>query len=202
MIAIVRVKVGEMVSQVIDHLVLGGIGILEVTSNTPNFEMQIGKARKKHPQILVGAGTIITVELAQKAIKSGAQFLVTPNTNKDIAREAVKADIPLIMGAFTPTEVANAVSYGADIVKLFPAGQLGVSYFKSLRGPFSNTSFFAVGGIGIDNLKDWLDGGIDGLGIGSTLVKAQIHTQEDLDHITSRARQFKELIRDHEQFTD
>ncbi len=201
-VSIIRLKHGEMVSKAIDSLVQGGIKVLEITSNTPNFDIQITSARKRYPDILVGAGTITTQQLAQIAIGAGAQFLVTPNTNRAVVGEAMKGDIPVIMGAFTPTEIANAVSYGADIVKLFPAGQLGISYYKSLRGPFAETMFFAVGGIGIDNMKDWLDAGVDGLGIGSTLVKQEANTQEDLDSIASKARQFKEFIRNHGRFTD
>ena len=201
-VVIVRLKDGEIVPKVIDHLVLGGIGILEVTSNTPNFDIHINEIRKKHPTVLVGAGTITTHQLAQMAIRAGAQFLVTPNTNKVVVGEAIRVGIPVIMGAFTPTEVANAISYGADIIKLFPADQLGISYYNSLTGPFSDTIFFAVGGIDMSNMKDWFDAGVDGLGIGSTLVKSEINGQEDLNHITAKARQFKEFIKNHGYFTD
>ncbi|WP_136468313.1 bifunctional 4-hydroxy-2-oxoglutarate aldolase/2-dehydro-3-deoxy-phosphogluconate aldolase [Flagellimonas onchidii] len=194
-ISIVRLKNGEMVSKVIENLVQGGIRVLEITSNTPNFDAQITVSRKKYPDIVIGAGTIYTVEFAQRAISAGAQFLVTPNTNKAVVEEAIKEGIPVIMGAFTPTEVANAVSYGADIIKLFPAGQLGISYYKSLKGPFSNTSFFAVGGIGEANIKKWLEAGIDGIGIGSTLVKQEMNTPEDLENIILKANRFKEFIK-------
>jgi len=197
-VVIVRLKDGNVISRVIDHLVLGGIQVLEVTSNTPNFHIGIREARKKHPKILVGAGTITTVELAQKAISSGAQFLVTPNTNKTVVKEAVKAKIPIIMGAFTPTEVTNAISFGADIIKLFPAGQLGVSYFKSLKAPFSNSRFFAVGGINTENIKNWFDVGVDGLGIGGSLVNSEIKSQEEFEGITTRANRLMALIRNYE----
>lgn len=194
-ISIVRLKNGELAPKVIDNLVKGGIKVLEITSNTPNFDIQITAARKKHPDILVGAGTINTLKLAQIAIKAGAQFLVTPNTNKAIVEESIKADIPVVMGAFTPTETANAVSFGADIIKLFPAGQMGISYYKSLKAPFSNTKFFAVGGISIDNMEDWLNAGIDGLGLGSSLVKTEINTNEELNNIVTKAQQFKKLTK-------
>tara|TARA_R110002096_G_scaffold137098_1_gene290185 strand:- start:188 stop:817 length:630 start_codon:yes stop_codon:yes gene_type:complete len=194
-ISIVRLKNGELTPQVIYNLVKGGIKALEITSNTPNFDIQITAARKKHPNILVGAGTITTLKLAQIAIKAGAQFLVTPNTNKATVEESIKADIPVIMGAFTPTETANAVLYGADIIKLFPAGQMGISYYKSLKAPFSDTKFFAVGGIDLDNTEEWLNAGIDGLGLGSSLVKTDINTNEELNNIISKAQQFKKLTK-------
>ena len=119
-ISIVRLKNGEMTTRVIDNLVQAGIKALEITSNTPNFTTEIASAREKHPDVLVGAGTITTGELAQLAIDSGAQFLVTPNTNREIVETATKEQVPVIMGALTPTEIANALSYGADTIKLSP----------------------------------------------------------------------------------
>ncbi|WP_396600595.1 bifunctional 4-hydroxy-2-oxoglutarate aldolase/2-dehydro-3-deoxy-phosphogluconate aldolase [Algibacter sp. R77976] len=192
-ISIVRLKNGDLAPKVIDNLVKGGIKVLEITSNTPNFDIQITAARKKHPDILIGAGTVTTPELAQIAIKAGAQFLVTPNTNRAIVNETIKASIPVVMGAFTPTETANAISYGADIIKLFPAGQMGISYYKSLKAPFSGIKFFAVGGIDLDNTEAWLDAGIDGLGLGSSLVQSEINTTEELNDIIIKAQQFKKL---------
>lgn len=194
-ISIVRLKNGDLAPKIIDNLVEGGIKVLEITSNTPNFDIQISAARNKHPQILVGAGTITTLKLAKIAIKAGAQFLVTPNTNKAIVKESIKANIPVVMGAFTPTETANAISYGADIIKLFPAGQMGISYYKSLKGPFSNVKFFAVGGIDLKNTEEWIKAGIDGFGLGSSLVKTEINTHEDLSDIITKAQQFIKIIK-------
>ncbi|WP_422350595.1 bifunctional 4-hydroxy-2-oxoglutarate aldolase/2-dehydro-3-deoxy-phosphogluconate aldolase [Flagellimonas sp.] len=202
LISIVRLKNGRDTSKVIDALVQGGIKVLEITSNTPGFEKEIADASKKYPNILIGAGTITNTELALKAIKTGAQFLVTPNTNKEVMDEATKANIPVVMGALTPTEIANAVAYGADIIKLFPSDQLGVSYFKSLKGPFSDTKFFAVGGIGMDNLEHWFKAGIDGVGVASTLVKKEINMQEDLSEIVGKAQQFVAVTKKYGRITD
>ncbi|MER3373403.1 MAG: bifunctional 4-hydroxy-2-oxoglutarate aldolase/2-dehydro-3-deoxy-phosphogluconate aldolase [Allomuricauda sp.] len=194
-ISIVRLKGSEMTSSVIDHLIQGGIKVLEVTSNTPNFDAEISKARKKYPDILIGAGTITDQCLALKAIKAGAQFLVTPNTNEAVVDVAKKADIPVVMGAFTPTEIADAIVFGADIIKLFPANHLGTDYYRSLKGPFSNTKFFAVGGIGVDTMNDWFKAGIDGVGIGSTLVPPGVGTEEELNAITICASKFVEHLK-------
>ncbi|MCL6267915.1 bifunctional 4-hydroxy-2-oxoglutarate aldolase/2-dehydro-3-deoxy-phosphogluconate aldolase [Flagellimonas myxillae] len=193
-ISIVRLKQEKAVSQAVHHLVRGGIKVLEITSNTPNFDLEIRKARSNYSATLIGAGTITTKELAIKAIAAGAQFLVTPNTNETIVTEAKKADIPVVMGAFTPTEIANAVAFGADIVKLFPAANLGVSYYKSLRGPFDNVKFFVVGGIDQDTMQDWFEAGIDGVGIGSALVKSDIQTIEDLNTLEQNATRFVERL--------
>ncbi|MGX1930900.1 bifunctional 4-hydroxy-2-oxoglutarate aldolase/2-dehydro-3-deoxy-phosphogluconate aldolase [Flagellimonas sp. 2504JD4-2] len=202
-ISIIRLRNGEITSHVIDYLVKGGIKVLEITSNTPNFDIEISKARKKYPNILVGAGTITTRENAQIAIDAGAQFLVTPNTDKAIIEQAQKTDIPVVMGAFTPTEIANAIAFGADIIKLFPANQLGTAYYKSLKGPYDDVKFFAVGGIGLDNMEEWFEAGIDGVGVGSTLVKSEIKTLGEWEAVERNASRFVDHLKNiHESSTD
>lgn len=194
-VSIIRLKNGEITSQVVDYLVRGGVKVLEITSNTPNFDIEITKARKKYPNVLVGAGTITNRENAQIAIDAGAQFLVTPNTHRAVVEQAQKANIPVVMGAFTPTEIANAIAFGADIIKLFPANQLGPAYYKSLKGPYADIKFFAVGGIGLDNMEEWFDVGIDGVGIGSTLVRSEIGTLKEWEAIELNASRFVERLK-------
>ncbi|MEX0313975.1 MAG: bifunctional 4-hydroxy-2-oxoglutarate aldolase/2-dehydro-3-deoxy-phosphogluconate aldolase [Allomuricauda sp.] len=202
-ISIIRLRNGEITSHIIDYLVKGGIKVLEITSNTPNFDIEIAKARKKYPNILVGAGTITTRENAQIAIDAGAQFLVTPNTDQGIVEQAKSANIPVVMGAFTPTEISNAIAFGADIIKLFPANQLGSSYYKSLKGPYADVKFFAVGGIGLNNIEEWFDAGIDGVGVGGTLITSEIKTLEEWEAIEYNASRFVDRLKKiHESVTD
>ena len=177
-----------MVQRTIDVIVSGGIAILEITTNTPGFAEEIKRARHRHPGALIGAGTVINVDLAKQAIAHGAQFLVTPNTNREVAEICKTNGVPLVMGAMTPTEVADALAFGADIVKLFPAGELGITYFKSLKGPFDTVPFFAVGGIDEDNISDWFKAGVDGVGLGSCLVNGNAETDSDFNGIAIMAK--------------
>lgn len=195
LISIIRLKQRAAVNQTVEALVTGGIQVLEITTNTPGFVEEIQRARKRHPNILIGAGTVITADLAKQAVACGAQFLVTPNTNKEVAEIGKTNSIPVLMGAMTPTEIADALAYGADIIKLFPAGDLGISYFKSLKGPFDSVPFFAVGGIDESNLQDWFEAGVDGAGLGSSLVKSKVKTEADFKAIAALAKKFKMLIR-------
>lgn len=196
LIAIIRLKHQSVVQRTVDALVDGGISVLEITTNTPGFTNEIEKARHRHPRVLIGAGTIIDLGLAKQALVGGAQFLVTPNTNREVAELSETNSIPIIMGAMTPTEVSNALAYGADIIKLFPAGALGIPYFKSLKSPFDTVPFFAVGGIGQDTIADWFEAGIDGVGLGSSLVKSTVKTDGEFKAITAKAKDFKKgLIR-------
>ncbi|HET8735300.1 MAG TPA: bifunctional 4-hydroxy-2-oxoglutarate aldolase/2-dehydro-3-deoxy-phosphogluconate aldolase [Pricia sp.] len=190
LISIVRLQNQASVQPTVDALITGGISVLEITVNTPGFSEEIERARKRHPHVLIGAGTVTNADLAKRALASGAQFLVTPNTRNEVAETALAHDIPLLMGAMTPTEVANAIGYGADIIKLFPAGALGISYFTSLKGPFDRVPFFAVGGVDESNLGEWLAAGIDGVGLGSSLVKNNVRLEVDYKKITTRAKKF------------
>ncbi|MCG2460488.1 bifunctional 4-hydroxy-2-oxoglutarate aldolase/2-dehydro-3-deoxy-phosphogluconate aldolase [Flavobacteriaceae bacterium F89] len=190
LVAIVRLQQQDQVARVLENMVLGGVQVLEITSNTPGFAEEIKIARNKYPKILIGAGTITSTDLALKAIKAGGQFIVTPSTDTEIVRLAHHYDIPVLMGATTPTEINIAVEAGADIVKLFPAAPLGLDYFKAIKAPFNQVPFFAVGGIGKDNLKDWLNAGAAGVGIGSSLAKPTGNTGEQQNNIA----EVKEIV--------
>lgn len=193
LIAIVRTKEQEKVADIIESLVQGGIKIIEITSNTPGFLNEIEKARERYAtsKILIGAGTVINKVIAERAIKSGAQFLVTPNTNSDVLAVANQYEVPVAMGAVTPTEICSAVDSGADIVKLFPAGNLGITYFKSVKSPLDNVCFFAVGGIDLSNIEEWIAAGISGFGLGSALTNVNDH--EESKGIRKNAEKFVKI---------
>lgn len=172
--AIIRLDDQLKVAPVLERLVDAGINVLEITSNTPGFAEEILKAREKFPAAIIGAGTITNAGLAQKAISCNAQFLVTPNTNVDIIYIAHQSNIPVLMGAMTPSEIAEAVEHGADFIKIFPAGALGLDYFKALLGPFNNVKFIAVGDISLNNALGWFKAGVVGIGIGSSLTNGDM----------------------------
>ncbi len=172
-VAIIRMKNPKHISQTVAALIEGGINALEITSNTPDFASHIEQSRLKHQNALIGAGTIISTSLAKQAIDSGAQFLVTPNTDPQIVEIASRADVPVIMGAFTATEMQVASQAGADIIKLFPASIAGIAYMKSVLAPLDHLKLFAVGGINAENAKSWLEAGAAGIGVGSQLTVIQ-----------------------------
>jgi len=194
-LAIVRMKEQISVPSFLNGLINGGLKVLEITSNTPGFSKEITNARDlySNSDVLIGAGTVTNSAIAKEAIKAGAQFLVTPNTNIDIIKIAHKHDIPVLMGAATPTEVCVAIENGADIIKLFPAGSLGIDYFKSIKAPLAKVDFFVVGGINLLNMEDWMEAGASGVGLGSVLTQA---TKGDngLGSIESTVKKFIQLI--------
>lgn len=173
-VAIVRLAEENEVLPTVSALVDAGVRVLEITSNTPGYGVAIQQARKRFPEMLIGAGTILNVDLAQEAIAHGAQFLVTPNMNVEVIATAHGAGLPVMMGAFTPTEVADGINHGADFIKLFPASLLGIPYLKSLFGPFNGTRFIAVGGINFANAEDWLRAGAVGVGMGGSILAGDV----------------------------
>jgi len=194
-VAIVRMKEQLEVPTFLNSLIKGGIKVLEITSNTPGFSEEIRNARNLYSKsdVLIGAGTITNIEIAKEAIKAGAQFLVTPNTNIDVIKIAHTHGIPVLMGALTPSEVCVAVENGADIIKLFPAGSLGINYFKSIKAPLDKVDFFVVGGINLSNMKDWMESGAAGVGLGSVLTQST-KGESGLESIESTVKKFIQLI--------
>lgn len=196
LVAIVRLKQQSQVAVTLKCLVEGGIEVLEITSNTPGYIEEIAKARAKYPDILVGAGTITNAQRATNAIAAGAQFLVTPNTNSSVVQIAHAHNVPVLMGAFTPTEIAQALEMEADIIKLFPAGEIGTDYLKGVQGPFDTTPFMAVGGIHLDNVEDWFEAGAAGVGVGNQLTRAIDSEQDRIEHIDF-VKRFVETVKKH-----
>lgn len=191
LIVVIRRSVRSEVAPVVDALALSGIGVLEITSNTPGWTAEIAAARQRYPEVMVGAGTIINAELAAEAIQAGAEFLVTPNVDEGVVRIAHEHQCPVAMGALTPTEVAQALRYGADIIKLFPACEMGLSYFKALRGPFADQHFFAVGHFPISEVPAWLEAGASGVGLAGRLTELPNH---DPSIIQEAAREILPLL--------
>lgn len=194
LVAIIRLPHSTDIEQVVKALVTGGVKVLEITSNTPGYLDGIKEARNNHPNTIVGAGTVTNKEIAKKAIASGAQFLVTPNTKVEVIQIAHEHNIPVLMGAMTPTEITEAVEAGADIIKLFPAGPLGLNYFKTIKGPFKTVNFFAVGGINTNNAQEWLNAGALGVGVGGSLAKP-IKSKTDFEETVTKANQFIKLLK-------
>lgn len=196
-VVIIRTKEQAQVAIIVETLIEAGIKVLEITSNTPGFEEEISKFRKKYPEAIIGAGTITIPELAQKAAKAGAQFIVTPNVSKEVVETSHQHGLPVLMGAMTPTEIANASNYGADMIKLFPADKpgLGVEYYKTICGPFDNLHILAVGGIRMNNIEEWFEAGISGVGVGGKLTKLTGNDEADKKTIYAAAKEMIEAVK-------
>lgn len=185
LVFVTRLKDHTKTQAVMASLISVGANVVEITTNTPNYTNEISEARKSFPKILIGAGTVTNEKLARESIEAGAQFLVTPNTNLELVKVAHEYNVPILMGALTPSEVSAAHEAGADFVKLFPADIMGVSYFKSITAPLNNVKLLAVGGIELNTVDDWMAAGAHGIGIASVLKEPV-----DLEDIKKNASNF------------
>ncbi|MEU2283684.1 bifunctional 4-hydroxy-2-oxoglutarate aldolase/2-dehydro-3-deoxy-phosphogluconate aldolase [Streptomyces sp. NPDC013178] len=169
----------------------GGITCLEVTLTTSGALEALAAIRDRlGPEVAVGAGTVITSGDARDALAAGAEFLVAPVVDTDVIRDAADRGIPCYPGAWTPTEVSTAWRAGAAAVKLFPASSGGPSHLRQLRAPLPDVPLVAVGGVGVDEARDYLDAGAHAVGIGSPLLRGADRdpAPENLDALTARAR--------------
>lgn len=135
----------------------GGINCAEITFRTACAAEAIAIGVKEFPDMNIGAGTIINLEQAQKAVESGAKFLVSPGLSEEVAKFASAKNIPYFPGCVTPTEIMQALKLGISVVKFFPANVYGgLKAIKALSGPFPQVKFIPTGGVDLDNLSEFL----------------------------------------------
>ena len=200
-IAIVRGVTGEALIKTAEALYEGGIRLLEVTfdqtgkiSEAETADMIRTLSRRFAGRMRIGAGTVMTAEQVAVAAEAGAEYMISPDTSEAVIKATLSAGAVSIPGALTPTEVAVAYGHGADFVKLFPAGELGLSYIKAIRAPLSHIPMLAVGGVNEDNLSQFLGAGLAGVGIGSNIVDKKLIDKGDFAALTALALRYTEQI--------
>jgi 2-dehydro-3-deoxyphosphogluconate aldolase/(4S)-4-hydroxy-2-oxoglutarate aldolase len=201
LIAIVRGLGRDHMLSLAGALIEGGITMIEVTFNQarPDTWTDTQKAIRLIADqfagcVAAGAGTVLTIEQANMAKDAGAQYIVAPNVDEAVIREAKRLGMGAFPGALTPTECQAANMAGADAVKLFPAGDLGPGYLKAIRAPLSHIEFLAVGGISEKNAADFLKAGAVGLGVGGSLVNKEWIEAGDFSKITALARAYRKAV--------
>jgi len=145
-------------------------------------------------KMIVGAGTVLTEKQVELTKKAGGKFIISPDTNPDIIKKTKEEELVSIPGALTPSEITQANRSGADFVKIFPMDMMGVKYIKDLKAPLSHVKLLAVGGVTADNMKDYLDAGASGIGIGSGVVNKKLISENNFEEITKLARNYSKNI--------
>jgi len=172
----------------------GGIKAVEVTLNHPDSLQAIRTLVKQLGEDnIIGAGTVLDPESARAAIFEGASFIISPSLNRSTIETTKRYGAVSIPGAFTPTEILTAFENGADIVKVYPATSLGISFLKDISGPFPHIPLMPTGGITLENIGEYLQGGAVVVGVGSSLVNTSQKIDKDsLLQLTQRAKNFIE----------
>ena len=169
-IAILRGLPDDQLLPTVEALERGGVRLVEVALRTPDDLRRVAQVAGAFPALMVGAGTITSASLAETAVRHGATFLLTPHVAEDAVRAAAELGVPIIPGAFTPTEIQRCLTLGCAAVKLFPAHLGGPEYLRALRAPYPDLPLIAVGGVTPGNLHDYLRAGAVGVGMGGQLV--------------------------------
>jgi 2-dehydro-3-deoxyphosphogluconate aldolase/(4S)-4-hydroxy-2-oxoglutarate aldolase len=191
-IPVIRAESADAAKAVVEALVEAGLGVAEVTMTVPRAIDAIASIAKHFgDKILIGAGTVTDADTARRAVDAGAEFIVTPCLVPEVIDAARRAEIAVLPGALTPTEVLEAFRRGGDMVKIFPAQNLGgASYLRALRGPFPEIPLVPTGGVTLDNVGQMFDAGAAAVGVGSEMIPKDALARGDYGAIGALAGQF------------
>jgi len=198
LIPVVRATSADEAMRAIDAIREGGVSVLEITMTVPGAVNVIEQLTKKYgSDVLVGAGTVLDAETARACMLSGAQFVVSPALNLETIECCRRYGVAVLPGALTPTEVVQAWTAGADLVKVFPAGALGgASYLKALKAPLPHIDLVTTGGVSLKTAADFIKAGASALGVGADLVDLKAIRDGQASVITERAKQFVQIVRE------
>ena len=194
-VAIMRANNPDQLLKAADAIKAGGVNAIEVTMTTPGAIDVIEQATSKYgEEVIFGVGSVLDPETARAAILAGAKFVVCPTLKLSTIEMCHRYDIPVVPGAFTPTEVLTAWEAGADMVKVFPSSVGGPAYIKALKGPLPQVRLVPVGGVNLDTTADFIRAGAEVVGVGGSLINQKNLAAGEFDAITENARRYREEV--------
>ncbi len=197
-IPVVRVSSAQEAMDVSDAIKEGGVSLIEITMSVQGAIDVIKELTRKYKdEIIMEAGTILDPETGRAALLAGAQFIVSPTLNLDLIHLAHRYSAVVIPGAMTPTEILSAWNAGADMVKVFPAAQLGgPEYLKALKGPLPQILLVPTGGVNLQNAAAFIKAGATALGVGGELVDKKAVKEKKFNVITENTRAFLKVVKE------
>ncbi len=181
-----------------EALIAGGIRCLEIPYNQRSASVLTDVPRQIETirahfgeQLLTGAGTVLNRDQAKAAADAGASFILSPSLDAEVVKETLRQNLVSVPGVMTPTEAQNAILCGADMVKIFPTGVLGISYLRAIRVPLNHIPMLAMGGANEENLKEFLQV-CEGVGIGNAICNRALLDAKNYAEIARRARAFSD----------
>lgn len=179
-----------------EALCKGGLPVAEVTFRTDAAEKAIRLMEREFPEMTIGAGTVVNVEQAKRALDAGVEFFVSPGFGDDVTKFAVVNKVPMFPGVCTPSDIMKAISYGLEVVKFFPAKQYGgLATIKALAAPFPSVRFMPTGGVNASNIREFLDcDKIIAVG-GSWMVKSDLISGGDFAGVEKLTREAVDLAK-------
>ena len=188
--AIIRVETIERAQEIVDGCLEGKISCLEISYTNNNAGDIIEQLKEIYQEkIVIGAGTVLDSETARQALLKGDEFIIAPNFNIDVAKLCNRYQIPYMPGCTSMTEIVEALEAGADMIKAFPTSSfIGPKVVSTIKTPMPQVPVLSSGGVTIDNVSDWLEAGVDCMGIGTLLSKG---TKSE---IAENARQLRQKV--------
>jgi len=199
LVAVVRADNSEQALKIADACVKGGVAAIEITFTVPGAARVIEDLARayKAGEMIVGAGTVLDPETARIAILAGAQYVVSPSFNAATARLCNRYQVPFMPGAGNIRDIVEALECGAEIVKVFPGETLGPTFVKAVKGPLPQAALMPTGGVGLDNVAEWIKAGCVAVGVGGNLTGGS--KTGDYDSIARIAAEFIDKIREARQ---
>jgi len=195
-VPVVKIERAEDAVELGRALLAGGLPCAEITFRTAAAEEAIRRISSRVPEIVLGAGTVLSVDQADRAVSGGAQFIVSPGFNQKVVAWCLQNKIAVTPGVATPTEIDMALDKGLDILKFFPAEALGgMATLKAIAAPYAGVKFIPTGGINLDNLAEYLAHSSVHCCGGSWLVKASLITAGRFDEIARLAQEAVSVVR-------
>jgi len=197
-IPIIRAASADVVVPVAEALLHAGLPVVEITLTVPKAIDAIGAVAKRlGGKVLLGAGTVTDAQMCQRAVDAGAEFIVTPCLVPEVIEAARRADVAVLPGALTPTEVFDAFRSGGDMVKVFPVQSVGgAAYLRALRGPFPNIPLVPTGGVTLENIAEMFQAGAAAVGVGTELISKDALDRRDYAAIGAVAKRFLAAVRE------
>jgi 2-dehydro-3-deoxyphosphogluconate aldolase / (4S)-4-hydroxy-2-oxoglutarate aldolase len=195
-IPVIRADSAGAAVAVVEKLMEAGLTVAEITMTVPDAIEAIASVSKRFGgKVLVGAGTVTDAETVRRALDAGAEFIVSPCLVPDVIAAARRADVAVLPGALTPTEVFEAFRQGGDMVKVFPAQSVGgAAYLRALRGPFPDIPLVPTGGVTLDNVGEMFKAGAAAVGVGSEMISKDALARHDYAAIGALASRFLEAV--------
>lgn len=195
-VGILRGYTVEKTLKIVEAYQQAGFTTIEITMNTPQVEMIITNLVDKYgTQLNIGAGTVCNDAELEIALKAGAQFIVSPIVDIALIKKCKLLGIPVFPGAYTPTEIYQAWTAGARMVKLFPASDLGPTYVKNVVAPLDQIEIMPTGGVSLNNIAAYKKAGAKAFGLGSLLFDKKLIQAEDWDGLTAKLKTVFSLIK-------
>jgi 2-dehydro-3-deoxyphosphogluconate aldolase/(4S)-4-hydroxy-2-oxoglutarate aldolase len=195
LVPVIRTATADDARWAVEVLAHSGISVFEITLTIPNAVDLIAELSAATPDLLIGAGTVLTAEQAEASINAGAKFIVSPIFKRQVVEFCNRNEICVIPAGITPTEIYNAWQSGADVVKVFPCGAVGgASYIKAVKSVFPDIKLMPTGGVNIETIKSFLNAGAIAVGAGTDLVDSNLVKTRDAAGLAKRAKNYMDVM--------